>query len=148
MGLRIRLRPNERIVVNGCVVTNGDRRNTVTISSFGQVLRGKYILQEDEATTPIRRLYFEIQSALIDGGATKDSIGHLNRQGAQTFVSVQSENDRACLLTAMEHVHRNDLYKALMQLRPLIDGDEDKTGEDRATDTQHSYKGSHHGLTR
>ena len=53
MGLRLRLRPRERIIINGCVVTNGDRRNTITVSSFGQVLRSKDILLPENAETPV-----------------------------------------------------------------------------------------------
>lgn len=121
MGLRIRLRPHERIVVNGCVVTNGDRRNTVTISSFGQVLRGKYILQEDEATTPVRKLYYAIQSALIDQGLTEESMPMINQKGASAFVASNTDEERAILLTAMEWTHQGDLYRALTELRPLLE---------------------------
>lgn len=119
MGLRIRLRPHERIVINGCVVTNGDRRNTITVSSFGQVLRGKDIIQPQDAVTPMQKLYFAIQMMLINGKAEKDSIRHVNRLGAVAFVSLSTDEDRARLLTAMEKTHQGDYYKALAEIRPI-----------------------------
>ncbi len=120
MGLRLRLRPNERIIVNGCVLTNGDRRNTITVSSFGQVLRGKYVLQPEDARTPIRRLYFTIQMLLISGCDDK-MLRHASKLGAFVFTHMDDDDERATLLAAMDMVHLRDFYKALVKLHPLLD---------------------------
>ena len=120
MGLRLRLRPNERIIVNGCVLTNGDRRNTITVSSFGQVLRGKYVLQPEDAKTPIRRLYFTIQMLLISGCDDK-MLRHASKLGAFVFTHMDDDDERATLLAAMDMVHLRDFYKALVKLHPLLD---------------------------
>ena len=126
MGLRIRLRPHERLVINGCVVTNGDRRNTITVSSFGQILRGKDIIQPQDAVTPLEKLYFAIQMMLINGKSDKDSIRHVNRLGAVAFVALATDEDRARLLTAMEKTHQGDYYKALAELRPIAGAEKEK----------------------
>lgn len=131
MGLRLRLRPRERIIINGCVVTNGDRRNTITVSSFGQVLRSKDIMQPEDAQTPSQKLYFAIQMLLINGSVSEDDIKHVNRLGSFAFVSLGADEERGRLLTAMEHTHQGDYYKALAELRPLLGAS--KTSED--TDT-------------
>lgn len=120
MGLRLRLRPNERIIVNGCVLTNGDRRNTITVSSFGQVLRGKYVLQPEDAINPIRRLYFTIQMLLISGCDDK-MLRHASKLGAFVFTHMDSDDERASLLQAMDMVHLRDFYKALVKLHPLLE---------------------------
>ena len=120
MGLRLRLRPHERIIINGCVVTNGDRRNTITVSSFGQVLRSKDILQPEDATTPVQKLYFAVQMLLINGGPTDAEMPHVNRLGSFAFISTQSDEERGSLLAAMEHTHSGDYYKALTELRPML----------------------------
>jgi flagellar protein FlbT len=119
MGLRIRLRPNEPMIVNGCVLTNGDRRNTVTVSSYGQILRAKYILQEEDADTPAKKLYFGIQSLLIGTRRAEDAVSELNRLGSAAFIAT-GEDERIRVLTAMEFVHQGEWYKALCELRPLI----------------------------
>jgi flagellar protein FlbT len=124
MGLRVRLRPHEPVIVNGCVVTNGDRRNTLTVSSYGQILRAKYILQADEANTPARRLYFGVQTLLIEGGQNPDDVAIVNKLGSLAFVAMTTDEARARILTAMDHVHGGEHYKALCELRSLIEKDE------------------------
>lgn len=120
MGLRLRLRPHERIIVNGCVLTNGDRRNTITVDSFGQVLRGKYVLQPEDARTPIRRLYFTIQMLLISG-CDDAMLRHASKLGAYVFTHMESDEERAILLQAIDMVHLRDFYKALVKLHPLLE---------------------------
>jgi flagellar protein FlbT len=120
MGLRLRLRPHERIIVNGCVLTNGDRRNTITVSSFGQVLRGKYVLQPEDAKTPVRQLYFAIQMLLISGADDK-ALRHASKLGAFVFTQVTENESRAAILEAMDQVHLQDFYKALVKLHPLLE---------------------------
>ncbi|MEM0929937.1 MAG: flagellar biosynthesis repressor FlbT [Pseudomonadota bacterium] len=120
MGLRLRLRPNERIIVNGCVLTNGDRRNTITVSSFGQVLRGKYVLQPEDAKSPIRRLYFTIQMLLISG-CDDAMLRHASKLGAYVFTHMDNDEHRKILLEAIDEVHLRDFYKAMVKLHPLLD---------------------------
>lgn len=120
MGLRLRLRPNERIIVNGCVLTNGDRRNTITVSSFGQVLRGKYVLQPEDAKTPIRRLYFTIQMLLISG-FDDAMLRHASKLGAYVFTHMDNDEHRKILLEAIDEVHLRDFYKAMVKLHPLLE---------------------------
>lgn len=124
MGLKIRLRPNERMIVNGCVVTNGDRRNTITVSSFGQVIRSNDILQADEATTPLRRLYFCIQTMLIDANKAEEYMTSVNKLSVSIYHLLESEDERADLMEAMNHLHRRDFYKALRTLRNRLKSDE------------------------
>jgi len=120
MGLRLRLRPHERIIVNGCVLTNGDRRNTITVSSFGQVLRGKYVLQPEDAKSPIRRLYFTIQMLLISG-CDDAMLRHASKLGAYVFTHMENNEHRQILLEAIDEVHLRDFYKAMVKLHPLLE---------------------------
>lgn len=123
MGLRLRLKPFERIVINGCVVTNGDRRNTITVSSFGQVMKSKDIMQPEQATSPLKRLYFIIQSLLIsrdDANGAKRHMSAANAQAAKIIGTETAEEVRRTLFRVMDFVHTGDYYKGLAELRPLI----------------------------
>ena len=72
MPLKITLKPGERMVLSGAVVTNGSNRKCeLLINNNAPVLREKDILAEKEATTPCSRIYFTIQLMYID---------HENRQ--------------------------------------------------------------------
>jgi len=67
MALKITLKPNEKMIVGGAVVTNGNARNTnLIIENNVPVLRRKDILSEKDATSPCSRIYFLIQLMYID----------------------------------------------------------------------------------
>ncbi len=133
MGLRLRLRPHEKFVVNGCVLQNGDRRTTMTVSSFGQVLRGRDILQPDQAKTPIARLYLAVQSLLLEPAQTDDLVPNLNVVAARLIARTMDLEARQRLHRAVEHVHRGDYYGALAWLRPLLTDASSGSSVHRAT---------------
>jgi len=67
MALKITLKPNEKMIVSGAVVTNGNTKNTdLIIENNVPVLRQKDILSEKDATSPCSRIYFIIQLMYID----------------------------------------------------------------------------------
>jgi flagellar protein FlbT len=70
MALKITLKPNEKMIVSGAVVTNGNTKNTDLIIENNEnnvpVLRQKDILSEKDATSPCSRIYFIIQLMYID----------------------------------------------------------------------------------
>ena len=67
MALKITLKPNEKMIVSGAVVTNGNSKNTdLIIENNVPVLRQKDILSEADATSPCSRIYFIIQLMYID----------------------------------------------------------------------------------
>jgi flagellar protein FlbT len=67
LGLKITLKPNEKMIVGGAIVTNGNIKNTdLIIENNVPVLRQKDILSEKDATSPCSRIYFTIQLMYID----------------------------------------------------------------------------------
>lgn len=66
MGLKITLKPNEKMVIGGAVITNGSGKTHLIIENKVPILRQKDIVNEDEATTPARLIYFVIQLMYID----------------------------------------------------------------------------------
>ncbi len=67
MALKITLKPNEKMIVGGAVITNGNTRNTdMIIENNVPILRQKDILSEKDATSPCSRIYFLIQLMYID----------------------------------------------------------------------------------
>lgn len=67
MPLKITLKPGERLVISGAVVTNGSNRKCdLLINNKTQILRERDILSEKDATTPCSRIYFTIQLIYID----------------------------------------------------------------------------------
>jgi len=66
MALKITLRPHERLIIGGAVVTNGDTRSSLLVENNVPILREKDILSEKNADTPCSRIYFTIQLMYVD----------------------------------------------------------------------------------
>jgi len=55
-GLVLKLGPKERLLINGAVIENGERRSRVTVlTSNAKILRLKDAIHLDDATTPVKR---------------------------------------------------------------------------------------------
>ena len=67
MALKITIKPNERIMIGGAVITNGNnQRCSLIIENKVPVMRRKDILKEDNADTLFRKIYFVIQLMYMD----------------------------------------------------------------------------------
>ena len=67
MALTITLKPQEKMILGGAVISNGSNAGCqLIIENKVPILREKNILSETEADTPCRRLYFIIQLMYID----------------------------------------------------------------------------------
>jgi flagellar protein FlbT len=65
MALRVDLKPNERIIVGGVSIRNGDRRAALTFETQAKFLREKDILTESEANTSCERLYVLLEAIYL-----------------------------------------------------------------------------------
>lgn len=119
MGLRITLKPNERIVVNGCVIRNSDRRQMLTVENRADVIREADLLDEREARTPVKESYFFVQSAFLDPTVRDKLIPIVQKKLAQ-LVPVFHDEISGYIVEAANHVSARNFYQALRTLRPVI----------------------------
>lgn len=64
-GLILKLAPNERVLINGAVVENGDRRSRLSIKTPNtSILRLKDALHPNDAKTPVTRCCLDAQLIL------------------------------------------------------------------------------------
>ncbi len=61
MALKIELKPNERIILGDCVVTNADQRTRLLIEGTVPILREKDIMSLSRANSPAKRIYLAVQ---------------------------------------------------------------------------------------
>jgi flagellar protein FlbT len=125
MPLKLKLSAHERLVVNGAVIVNGGGRTSLIIRNYAHIMREKDVLQEADANTPTRRLYFLVQAMLMRPPPPPelfDSFASAMSQLAAAYIKPQN-------LEALQDVARlvdiGDFYKALMRLHPLIDYEAD-----------------------
>jgi flagellar protein FlbT len=67
MALKITLKPGERMIIGGAVVTNANSASCdLVIENKTPILRQKDILTEEKADSPCRRIYLAVQLMYID----------------------------------------------------------------------------------
>ncbi|EYD73656.1 flagellar biosynthesis repressor FlbT [Limimaricola hongkongensis] len=119
MALKLTLKPDERIVVNGCMMRNSSRRHVLTVESHADVVRGHDLLDEDAPATPVTRVYFLIQTALIQKAVRDDLLPVIQKQLA-ALATTFGNPSLGHVFEAANYVSIGDFYKALRALRPVI----------------------------
>ncbi|MCF6233682.1 MAG: flagellar biosynthesis repressor FlbT [Rhodobacteraceae bacterium] len=124
-GLVLKLAPKERVLVNGAVIENGDRRSRLSIMTpNAHILRLKDAIHPEEANTPVRRLCYATQ-LILSGDANPENadmplLRHLEEL-SQVFVDADS---RAALAEATDAVINGQHYRCLKALRSLLPREE------------------------
>jgi flagellar protein FlbT len=66
MALKITLKPNEKMILGGAVISNGLNKCEFVVENTVTILRQNNILSPDDANTPARRIYLAIQLMYVD----------------------------------------------------------------------------------
>src|SRR3546814_14061402 len=66
MPLKINIKPGEKFIVNGAVMVAGNKGASLILQNEATILLGKDIMQEEDADTPAKRIYFTILSMYLD----------------------------------------------------------------------------------
>ncbi len=128
MPLKLSLKPGERFVLNGAVVQNGDRRGVLVLQNKASVLREKDILQEDEVTSPARRIYFPMMMMYLDEpNAHKFYDEFANRLG-EFMGAVRNPEVLVDCVAISKHAMNREFYKALMLCRKLVEYEDERLG--------------------
>tara|TARA_R110000822_G_scaffold4553_47_gene19711 strand:+ start:886 stop:1272 length:387 start_codon:yes stop_codon:yes gene_type:complete len=120
MPLKLSLKPGETFVVNGAVVRNGDRRGVLLLENQARVLREKDILRPNEATTPVRRVYFAIMQMYLLGEIDGPAYTQTAEAVAALLAATSTHDERATVLEISADVAAADLYRALSRCRKLM----------------------------
>lgn len=120
-GLILKLAPHERVLVNGAVIENGDRRGRIRIlTSNAQILRLKDSLHPDDVDTPVKRVCYVMQLAL-SGDLIEDHAQYQALRGIEQLSQVFQDSDsRKILEAASGHLVEQKFYPSLKALRKLL----------------------------
>jgi len=119
MALKISLKPHEKLIINGVVITNGKTHTECIIENQATILREKDILRADEATTYCGKIYLAIQMMYIDG---KNLVEYHNTYWTlvrDLVKAVPSTLEHVGLIS--DHLLKNEYYQALKAARKLMD---------------------------
>ncbi len=120
-GLILKLAPSERVLINGAVIENGDRRAKIAIRTpNAHILRLKDAIHPDHANTPVARVCYICQ--LILTGEADAAEGHQQLLlGIEQLSQVFSDRDSRMILgRATNDAIARSYYHVLKQLRELL----------------------------
>lgn len=120
-GLVLKLAPKERILINGAVLENGDRRTRVSIlTPNANILRLRDALHPDDTKTPVRRVCYVAQ-LILSGDVDPDEARPQLLSGIEQLSQALNDADsRKTLNDATEAVLSERYYQAMKSLRMLI----------------------------
>ena len=120
-GLVLKLAPNERILINGVVIENGDRRARISVKTpHANILRLRDAIHPDDAVTPVSRICYEAQ-LILSGDRTIEDGRKILLRGIEQLTQVFEDRDSRHLLgDATEGVVESNFYRALRALRDLL----------------------------
>lgn len=117
--LKIHLRANDRIFINGAAV-RVDRKVTIELHSDAAFLLEAYILEKDETTTPLRQLYFVVQAMLIEPQSIALTRQIYEHSIAGLIAALQDQVIREGLVEVRALVAASKPFEALRRLRSMF----------------------------
>jgi len=123
MALKLTLKPNEKMIIGGAVITNGNSKSNLIIENKVPILREKDILNEEDANTPGRRIYFAVQLMYVD---EPNLVVHHNNYWNLVKEFLNAAPSRLEVIDRMsEHILHGNYYKALKLCRELLNYEEE-----------------------
>jgi flagellar protein FlbT len=116
--LKLSLKPNEKIFINGAVI-RVDRKVSIELLNDVQFLLESHVLQADQASTPLRQLYFIVQVMLMNPEGTEQARIMFRKSLPLLLASFHDEHMRAALKNIDRLVGEDHVYEALRQIRSL-----------------------------
>jgi len=118
MALKVELKPNERIIIGSCVLTNTDQRARFLIEGDKiPILREKDIMTPDAADTPAKLIYLAVQLMYISPNPEVNHGTYFNLLRDIVTAAPSAwpiiEGINTCSLSG-------DLYQAMKEAKKLI----------------------------
>lgn len=129
-GLRLSLRPGERFFINGAVL-RVDKKVSIELLNDAVFLLEAHVMQIEHAATDLKKLYFIIQSLLIDPVRSAETYDVLDK--IMPGLKTETGNDviRAGLSEVENYLAEGKPFDALRILRGLFAFDD--PGHDAAS---------------
>jgi flagellar biosynthesis repressor protein FlbT len=117
--MHLSLRAGERIFINGAVL-RADRKVSIELMNDATILLESHILQVEDATTPLRQLYFVVQALLIDPASAERALMVFRDLHLSTINAFVDEEIVAGLRNVSHLVESSRPFDALKVIRSLF----------------------------
>ncbi len=138
MPLKLSLKPGEKFVINGAVLTNGEKRATLIVQNKACLLREKDIMQPEEATTPARRIYLPIMMMYLDPDGGDQYYDDFALRMTEFMGAIKNRDALASCVEISRDVMSGSYYRALMQCRKLFDFERERLSYDPQSVSKHA----------
>ncbi len=124
-GLVLKLGPHERVLINGAVIENGEKRSRLAVMTpNAHILRLRDAIHPEEVTTPVRRVCY-IAQLVLSGDADAGEARLQLLRGIEQLSQVLTDHDsRQQLTLASRAVLDDQHYQVLKALRSLLPREE------------------------
>jgi flagellar biosynthesis repressor protein FlbT len=136
MALKVELKPNERIIVGNCVITNTDQRARLLIEGDKvPILRDKDIMTPATADTPAKLVYLAVQLMYIspDPVANHGTYFNLVRD-----IVTAAPSAWPIIEGINNNIMSGDLYQALKDARKLVAYEKKLLEHNKAVQDKHN----------
>ena len=125
-GLVLSLKPNEKFLVNGALLSNGPKRGQICVGNDDvHVLRMSDVIHPDEVNTPIRRVYYATQ-LILSGDVGSIEIDGEIREGLDALdIVFEGTPIKKNIEKAQSALKNGRYYSVLCALKPLLQVEED-----------------------
>jgi flagellar protein FlbT len=117
--MHISLRAGERIYVNGAVL-RVDRKVSIELLNDATFLLEAHVMRVEDATTPLRQLYFIVQIMLMNPGDTAAARDMFDKSISLTAESFENNQIITTLKNVKQSVETNRNFEALKMIRTLL----------------------------
>jgi flagellar biosynthesis repressor protein FlbT len=118
--MRFSLKAGERIFINGAVLTVS-QKVTLSLLNEARFLLESHVLQVTEATTPMRQLYFVVQSLLINPQEAGKVMGAFRKLHDALVQVAADEGVKDTLGKVGDLVEADRTFDALKLIRTLFE---------------------------
>ena len=130
MPLKLSLKPGEKLVLNGAVLSNGDKRASLIIQNKACLLREKDIMQPEAATTPARRIYLPIMMMYLDPEGGEQYYNDFALRMTEFMGAIHNHQALATCIEISRNVMSGAYYRALMLCKKLFDFERERLSYD------------------
>lgn len=117
--MKIYLRANERIFINGAVL-RVDRKVSLELLNDTTFLLENHVIQKEDADTPLKQLYFVVQLMLMDPAAKDQAMAVFRDMVKDMLAAISNEELLNGIKTVDVDVSSGNPFPALKTIRSLF----------------------------
>ena|SRR5579883_45222 len=117
--MNISLRADEKLYINGAVI-RVDRKVTIELLNDVTFLLENHVMQANEATTPLKQIYFVVQIMLMDPQSTQGAMALARKLIDAAMATFETPEILSGLKTVDDLIKRSRNFDAMKTLRGLF----------------------------